>query len=632
MFLYRVFVFMVILFIVLSSTGFTGVSSGGFVRSVVVYAPAVARGGGGAFIQVNLSIVYPGSGRLFFSAKPLVELDTQATARIASYVAASIAGVDYYSYDYYVVMTSNSLVVGGPSAGALITVGFLSLFLNKTLNKNIAITGMINPDGSIGPVGGLLDKLDAVASSGYKVFLIPLGQRIVYVEERIVKQYPWGIYETVRYKKVDMVEKGLEKGVVVLEVANIFDAMKYFLNMTINPGSIEYNVSSSIEEIVKNNVLSNLEKVRELYIENTETYKTLDLYTQIQLSQYYQVIKTYNTTIESMLKKNMIYALNDYIYDALEKNLETNMILRYINHNINIDTVLDKINNTIENIYPRLNRTLRNNCNEFIVEAYKQYYQAISNYMEILEKKQNINPLELYSRLAETYVDLIRVNQYLEIGDIVEKHIKYLSDKIFTLYSLAETTLSYAYSLARDIGGSNNYLSEASNVFQKAVESYRGNNTYATIGLLIETIVLTDLGIEKLFINNKTVLENISNYLELKARYYIGLHGNNMYSKYMYLVGKQYLETDNPYKANYFFIKLILYKTIEEERGNIEEHLISIHPVIPHNKNYYSPNNRDREAYNPIIYYLLGLGSGILVSLLIVMAIYNRRNKGVSIL
>ncbi len=41
------------------------------------------------------------------------------------------------------------------------------------VNPKVMMTGMINPDGTIGPVGGILEKASAAASVGAKLFLIP---------------------------------------------------------------------------------------------------------------------------------------------------------------------------------------------------------------------------------------------------------------------------------------------------------------------------------------------------------------------------------------------------------------------------------------------------------------------------
>ena len=197
-------------------------------RSITLQAPAVSRNYIGILSNITLIIAYPGNGRVFFSALPFTELDTQAAARTAAWVASSLAGVEFNKYDYYVVMEAQAPIVGGPSAGALMTIGFLSLMLNVSINPYVTMTGMINPDGTIGPVGGLKEKLEAVARNGYKVFLIPKGQRqytypVVY-EER----FPWGVIRRITYRTIDLVEYGKELNVSVYEVSNILEAFKYF--------------------------------------------------------------------------------------------------------------------------------------------------------------------------------------------------------------------------------------------------------------------------------------------------------------------------------------------------------------------------------------------------------------------
>jgi uncharacterized protein len=138
------------------------------VKSITVYAPAVSSTGEGVLSRIELAIAKPGSGRVFFSAIPYTEVETQGAARTAAYTASLIAGVEYLEYDYYVLLESTTPLVGGPSAGALFAIGFTALFLNTTLSSNVTMTGMINPDGTIGPVGGLKEKLEASSKAGFK--------------------------------------------------------------------------------------------------------------------------------------------------------------------------------------------------------------------------------------------------------------------------------------------------------------------------------------------------------------------------------------------------------------------------------------------------------------------------------
>src|SRR5215831_10757177 len=49
--------------------------------------------------------------------------------------------------------------IDGPSAGALKTIGVLSLMRGDTLKSGITMTGTVNPDGTVGPVGGIPEKI-----------------------------------------------------------------------------------------------------------------------------------------------------------------------------------------------------------------------------------------------------------------------------------------------------------------------------------------------------------------------------------------------------------------------------------------------------------------------------------------
>lgn len=61
----------------------------------------------------------------------------------------------------------------GPSAGAAITTAIYSLFNNKKIKRNIAITGEINLQGNITAIGGLETKILGGIRAGVNTFLFP---------------------------------------------------------------------------------------------------------------------------------------------------------------------------------------------------------------------------------------------------------------------------------------------------------------------------------------------------------------------------------------------------------------------------------------------------------------------------
>ncbi|RLG22199.1 hypothetical protein DRN72_02670 [Methanosarcinales archaeon] len=169
-----------------------------------------------------------GNGYVFVDTYPFTQVDMQGSARLAAIVACDVLGLNYQDYDFYYVLKVDTPIVGGPSGGAAMTVATIASLLNLSLRDDVVMTGMINPDGSIGPVGGIPSKLEASAKSGANVFLIPKGQRVVQVVERVEEKQGPFILISERTKNVDVVELGNKLGVEVMEVGDIRDAVEIF--------------------------------------------------------------------------------------------------------------------------------------------------------------------------------------------------------------------------------------------------------------------------------------------------------------------------------------------------------------------------------------------------------------------
>jgi len=186
------------------------------VREVSMYLLAVGGSGGsyqGVATRLKVSLI-PGDGSVYLSIEPLSELDMQSSLKMASLIAGFISGFELSNYSVLVRIQSNTPIVGGPSAGAALTTALLALFTNGTLNESVVVTGMIMPDTLVGPVGGIPEKLEAAASVGAKLMVIPAGQRI-----------------SVSLKTgspVDVVEAGKKLGVTVVEASTIYDVLEYF--------------------------------------------------------------------------------------------------------------------------------------------------------------------------------------------------------------------------------------------------------------------------------------------------------------------------------------------------------------------------------------------------------------------
>ncbi|NKF31482.1 ATP-dependent serine peptidase containing a PDZ domain protein, partial [Pseudomonas sp. BGM005] len=65
--------------------------------------------------------------------------------------------------------------VGGPSAGMMFALGIVDTLTPGELNggENIAGTGTIEADGTVGPIGGIRQKLYGARDAGAEFFLAP---------------------------------------------------------------------------------------------------------------------------------------------------------------------------------------------------------------------------------------------------------------------------------------------------------------------------------------------------------------------------------------------------------------------------------------------------------------------------
>jgi uncharacterized protein len=197
---------------------------------VSIPLPAVyATSEGEVGVLTNLTVwVTNGTGHVFVDTAPFTQVDMQGSARLSSMVACDITSIDPETRDFFYVLHTDSPVIGGPSAGAAMTVATVAALMNWTIDPGVVMTGMINPDCSIGAVGGISAKLNASAEKGAHTFLIPAGQGNVTLTERIIEQN--GSLVTVEEHSVtiDMISLGEVQGIRVMEIDDLRDAIRIY--------------------------------------------------------------------------------------------------------------------------------------------------------------------------------------------------------------------------------------------------------------------------------------------------------------------------------------------------------------------------------------------------------------------
>ncbi len=175
-----------------------------------------------------------GEGRLLINTQPRIGMDLQTSGKTATIVAENFTGISLRKTDVIltVIADEDVQIVDGPSAGAAITTAIIAAIANKAINQSVYITGTINPDCSIGPVGGILEKSIAASENDAKIFLVPKGQGIITIyryEERT--PFPGFTIMTPKPERIrldDYLEKnGYE--LEIIEVESITQVSKYFL-------------------------------------------------------------------------------------------------------------------------------------------------------------------------------------------------------------------------------------------------------------------------------------------------------------------------------------------------------------------------------------------------------------------
>jgi uncharacterized protein len=192
--------------------------------------PAVDNDGNGVVTMLDVQVL-EGSGRALANIdKLLFWTDTQTSIRTARSVAEEITKKDLSQYDLVYTIRANASVIEGPSAGAALTIATIAALQNKKINQSVMITGTINLDGTIGPVGEVFAKAKAAKQIGAQLFLVPESQstEVTYSSQKKCDRIGWSEICTIEQvpEKVDISK---EAHIEIREVKNVQEALKYFL-------------------------------------------------------------------------------------------------------------------------------------------------------------------------------------------------------------------------------------------------------------------------------------------------------------------------------------------------------------------------------------------------------------------
>jgi uncharacterized protein len=132
--------------------------------------------------------------------------------------------------------------VGGPSASGYIAVALFALMNNLTLRDDTAMTGIILPDGLIGPVGRVSQKVAAAAKNGITTALVPMGEAssgVAGIKVIEIGTLEDAIYYLTGYRLHTPSPSSVDD-VAFREISrNLFNAVYSYYNQTIGRGYVD---------------------------------------------------------------------------------------------------------------------------------------------------------------------------------------------------------------------------------------------------------------------------------------------------------------------------------------------------------------------------------------------------------
>jgi len=477
-----------------------------------VLVPAVISPTESKLVSISLRFE-PGEGKIYFLSSTLIGLLAQQSTKQALEVAFLSEKQNIKECNIYVdfLDTENARLVDGPSASLAIATAAKAALKNKTIPTNVIITGQIYPDGSVGPVGGIVDKVKVAESKNKHGTIILITPKLDFYDKLILSAYnpKIKIYPIANLSEAYLIavlnqtktefrdeKENLEtEGIENIESRRPTNKEELFLDVT-------RNINRKLEQIVKD--AESLNKENE------------------QLNEY---IKSFKQKIEqnkNLIQKGYYYtAANNAFLDLMNANL----MIDIQKNRIDLEAKMNKIESCLESL-PNVEEN-ENNF-ELVAGAWARY--ALSKEKLYYFKNLTISSSEekylilreLYS--AENWCEA--ANQMLQSA----KKIKGKKMNITSLKNLAKNELNKL----KDIIDKNsvyqtqeikNYYSYATLLYEE--EKYSGSLFHIAYAYsIIDTTYLN------LNLNNSEIEKNV---LELLKSKYSGMWANLYQSQAIYL-------------------------------------------------------------------------------------------------
>ncbi len=493
-------------------------------RNVTVYAPAVAQtdnGYVGVISTITVSIQSNGSGRVFVDTLPLTQIDMQGSARLSVKVASTLVkndervDIDPNTYDYFFVVRTSSPIIGGPSAGGIMTVAVISLLENWNIDNQTVMTGMINPDGSIGPIGGILQKIDAANSVGATRFIVPKGQ-MTYTET-VTETKTQNGWKTTSQKLVtrNVSDYALNNyGMEVVDAEDINDALLYFTGW-------EFPIVESEDKITTEDYVDSmiplattlLEDAEKSYENASDSFNSSNIPNRYPYYYKNQVTDILNNAKEKLIDSKDWFDQKVY-YTSTSKSFQALIDSRFVSYaceyfDLDDENKEDYVKNLLEEVIylneensnfaknSEINGTITLQCvgaaQKRVSDAATYISNAQDNYQnqEYLTTLYQISYAMQRSKSAKWWINIS--SNFNDTGDINKKEIGNLAEEYI---EDAQQSIVYSSVILQEMGKSSSYINEAEELIETARNNKDKGYEAAAFFESLEALIKANLALE----------------------------------------------------------------------------------------------------------------------------------------
>lgn len=491
-------------------------------RNVTVYAPAVSEVGTGyigVISTITVTIQGNGSGRVFIDTLPLTDVDMQGSARLAVKVASALVRTDTRPHldpricDFFFVVRTTSPMIGGPSAGAIMTAAVIALLQNWTLDNTTVMTGMINPDGSIGPIGGIPYKIDAAYSVGAKRFLIPKGQ-MTYTEMVTEYQNINGVIWQNTYPVTRNVSEYAKTnyGMDVVEVEDINDVLLFFTGWN-------FPLKESPDKVTTEDYIRAMKPLATILLDDARsTYQNAsDLFNRTTIPNRYpnyyrnQVTDFLNNAGDKLLEsehwydQEVYYTSTSKSFQSLIDALFVSYTCQYFSTDNQSSFVQGLINHTVQSFQNKsalardapIQGMVTLQCvgaaQQRINEAASYLSEANASFLsgDYLTSLYKIAYMQQRTESVQWWLNIS--TPFLDTGEINTSTIKTLAEEYL---DDAQQAIVYSEIIVNEMGQTSSYLSDAKNLLTDARSQHEDGFFAAALFGGFEALVKANLALE----------------------------------------------------------------------------------------------------------------------------------------